>query len=127
VRCALPILFLGFLLAQDGCSYSLRKYNTPSKEKLHIETTSPTNCIVRIAVAESFSVATDGRVTFDVPRLPRGCDVHFLGIIKIRDGGPESVEAIHVVRNGMVVRKLSLKKLGKLPMDVEGYHILVLK
>jgi hypothetical protein len=110
-----------------GCVYALRAYNTPSQQKLLVQTAAPTNCAVRVADAETFAVGADGRVVFDVPRLPRGCDVHLFGFIKVGDGSPESVPAIHVLREGRVVRKLSLKKLGKLPLDKEGYHILVLR
>lgn len=127
MRYALAILCLSFLLAQTGCTYALRAYNRPSSEKLFVQTATATNCVIRVADAESFPVGEDGRVAFDVPRLPRGCDVYFLGFIKLRDGGPENVPAIHVLRDGKVVRKLSLKKLGKLPMDAEGYHIIVLR
>lgn len=121
---------LALAFALSGCSYSLRKYNAPSREKLQIQAVAATNCVVRVVGAdktESFSPAADGRVTLDVPRLPRGCDVHLFGLIKIEDGGPENVSAIHVLRGDKVVRKLSLTKLRKLSADAEGYHILVLR
>jgi hypothetical protein len=127
---ALPILLVALLAATSGCSYGLRKFNAPSQEKLQIQTVAATNCTVRIVGAdktETFSPAADGRVTLDVPRLPRGCDVHLFGFIKIEDGGPENVSAIHVLRGDKVVRKLSLTKLRKLPVDAKGYHILVLR
>jgi len=37
------------------------------------------------------------------------------------------VMAIHVLQGTNVVRKLSLTKLRKLPVDAASYHILVLK
>jgi hypothetical protein len=127
MRSALVISSLVFLLFLSGCVLALRPYNTPSEQKLHVQTAAPTNCIVRVADTSSFSVPEDGRVVFDVPRLQRGCDAYLFGVIKVRDGSPESVPAIHVLRGEKIVRKLSLQKLGKLPVDAEGYHILVLR
>jgi len=127
MRRAITIGSILCLAALSGCTYGLRKYNVPSQEKLCIRASAPTNCVVRVADTNDFPVAADGRVSFEVPRLPRGCDVHLFGIVKLRDGGPENVPAIHVLREDRVVRKLSLSKLGKLPVDEDGYHILVLK
>jgi hypothetical protein len=130
MRRSLSIQLLVVAFALSGCSYSLRKFNAPSQEKFLIQTAAATNYVIRVVGAdktESFSPAADGRVTLDVPRLPRGCDVHLFGLIKIEDGGPENVSAIHVLRGDKVVRKLSLTKLRKLPVDAEGYHILVLR
>lgn len=117
----LPLLFL------TGCVLALRPYNTPSQQKLHVQTSTPTNCVVRVADARIFPVAADGSVTFDVPRLARGCDTYLFGLFKIGDGSPENVRAIHVLRGGRIVRKLSLIQLGRLPVDAEGYHILVIR
>jgi hypothetical protein len=127
MRRALLISSLLPLLLMAGCVHALRPYNTPSQQKLHVRAASPTNCVVRVADEESFPVAADGRVTFHVPCLPRGCDTYVFGVVKISDGSPEKVPAIHVLRDGKIVRKLSLAKLGKLPVDAEGYHILVLR
>jgi len=123
---ALVILSVVPLLLLTGCVLALRPYNTPSQQKLAIRTPTPTNCVVQVADARTFPVGADGRVTFEVPRLPRGCDTYLFGVIKIGDGSPENVRAIHVWRNGKIVRKLSLAQLGKLPVDAGGYHILVL-
>jgi hypothetical protein len=127
MRRALSILSLLPLLSLTGCVIALRPYNTPSQQKLHVRTSTPTNCVIRVADAQLFPVAADGRVTFDVPQLPRGCDTFLFGVIKIGDGGPENVRAIHVLRHGKIVRKLSLAQFGRLPMDAEGYHILVFR
>jgi len=111
----------------NGCVRALRPYNAPSQEKLLIRTSTPTNCVVRVADEHEFRTGPDGRVTFDVPRLERGCDVYLFGILKIRSGDPKDLRAIHVLRDGRVARKLSLTKLGTLPVDSDGYHVLVLK
>jgi hypothetical protein len=127
MRRALVILSFVPLLLLTGCVLALRPYNTPSQQKLDVRTSTPTNCAVRVADAQTFPVAADGRVTFDVPRLPRGCDTYLFGVIKIGDGSPENVRAIHVLRDGKIVRKLSLTQVGRLPADADGYHILVLR
>ena len=124
---ALAILSLLPLLFLTGCVDALRPYNTPSQQKLDVQASSPTNCVIRVANEQTFPVAADGRVTFDVPRLPRGCDTYLLGVVKIGDGSPENVQAIHVLRDGKIIRKLSLIQIGTLPTDAEGYHILVLR
>ncbi len=74
----------------------------------------------------TFVPDSNGCANLDIPRLPRGCDLHLFGLIKIRDGGPENVAAIHLLRNDQVVRKMSLRKLRKLPVDTDGYFVLVL-
>jgi hypothetical protein len=127
MRRAFLILSLLPLPLMSGCVYALRPYNTPSQEKLHVQSSSPTICVVLVAEKERYPVAADGRVTFEVPSLERGCDVYLFGLIKVGDGNPENIPAIHVLREGKVVRKLSLANLGKLPQDTEGYHLLILK
>ena len=124
---ALVILNFLPLLLLTGCVLALRPYNTPSQQDLLVRTSTPTNYVVRVADAQMFPVAADGHVTFDVPRLPRGCDTYLFGVVKIGDGSPENVRAIHVLRDGKIVRKLSLTQLGRLPVDTEGYHILVFR
>ncbi|HEY1172608.1 MAG TPA: hypothetical protein VGH19_14655 [Verrucomicrobiae bacterium] len=115
------------LLLLTGCAYALRTGNPPSHQKLSLHTTSPTNYLVRVADTNDFPVAADGRVTIDVPTLPRGCDTYALGFIKISDGSPERIRAIHILKDGKIVRKLSLEKLKQLPVDTEQYHILNLR
>jgi hypothetical protein len=57
----------------------------------------------------------------------RGCNAYLFGVVKIGDGSPKNLSAIHVLRHARVVRKLSLAQIAKLPADAEGYHILVVK
>jgi hypothetical protein len=115
------------MLFLTGCVYALHPGNPPSQQKLSLQTTSPTNYTVRVAGTNDFPVAADGRVQFNVPTLPRGCDTRLFGFIKLSDGSPERVPAIHVLKDEKIVRKLSLEKLEKLPVNAEGYYILNLK
>lgn len=88
-RRALPVLLVVVLVATSGCRYSLRKFNTPSQEKLQIQTVGFTNYRVQNLGAdrtETFLPTPNGRVTLDVPLLPRGCDVHLFAFIKIEEG-----------------------------------------
>lgn len=123
----LNILWVAALLSLIGCVRALRPYNAPSQQKLQLQTAQPTNCVVRVAGTNDYPAAADGRVEFEVPRLPRGCDVRLFGLVKIQDGSPENLRAIQVLCNGKTVRKLSLTELGDLPVDSTGYHILTLK
>jgi hypothetical protein len=40
--------------------------------------------------------------------------------IAIRDGSPKSLKAIHILRDGRVIRRLSLRQLERLPLDASG-------
>jgi hypothetical protein len=115
------------VLFLTGCVYTLRPYNTPSQQKIRVQVSVPTNCSVRVTDSQDFPLAADGRVIFNVPRLPRGDAVYLFGAVKIRDGKPEDVPAIHLMQDGKIVRNFSLTQLDKLPVDADGYHIVVLK
>ena len=123
----LIIFFALHLIFLSGCALALRPYNAPSTQKLCLQTQKPTDYSIRVADAVIFPVPRDGRVSFEVPSLQHGCDAYLFGALKVRDGSPENVRAIHVIKNGKVVRKFSLSELGKLPVDCEGYHVLVLR
>jgi hypothetical protein len=124
------ILLTGVLLAalcSSGCVYALQKYNIPSQHTLVIQGTQSTNVMVRVANEHEYPVANDGRVTFEVPRLPRGCAVYLFGAIKIRDGKSEDVPVIQVFIDDTLTRTLSLSQLDRLPLDDKGYRVLSLK
>jgi hypothetical protein len=126
IRRALSIPSLCFLLFTTGCVRALHPYNSPSQQKLCVQSSLPTRFVIRVADSQEYPVAADGRVTFEVPQLPRGCAVYCLGV-KVSDSRSEDVPAIHVLRDGSVVRRLSLAQIDKLPVDTEGYHMVVLK
>lgn len=115
------------LLLVTGCVYSLHPYSAASQQKLHIRSTSPAGYVVQVMDEEPVPVAEDGRVLFDVPPMRRGCDVHLFGILKIADGSPDKIPAIHLLTDDKIVRKLSIKQIGKLPLDDEGYRFLLIK
>ena len=104
-----------------GTALTLPKYNDPETYYLAIVAEPSHDYVVRIigpAVAD-FPVSQDGRVTINVPQLPRSCSWICWGIT-IRDGSPYKRKAVHVLRDGKVVRRLSLAQLEQLPLDESG-------
>ncbi len=106
-----------------GCVNALRPDNQPSQEKLHLQSPTPQEYSIRVADKTDYPVRADGRVTVDVPRLERGCATYLFGVVKVKDGSPYNVPAIHLNKNNRTIRKLSLNDLAKLPVDEEGYHL----
>jgi hypothetical protein len=111
-----------------GCVLALPAYNEPSHQRIAVDTPSPEQYAVRIDVegATAIQVPATGRLVVDVPRLPRECSRYFLGI-KVSDGNPDARKAIHFLRDGKIVRKLSLADLARLPIDPEGWRIVRLR
>jgi hypothetical protein len=72
-------------------------------------------------------VPRDGQVAFEVPRLPRGCTVYFLGLVKVADHRSEEGRGIQVIRDGRVLRRLSLNQISELPAGPDGTRVLQLK
>ena len=122
----LAILTLGFA-ASSGCAYRLPVSNIPSQQHLRIVARSPERYVVRVKTADSadFPVASDGRVTIDMPRLPRACSVYLFDRIRLSSGvKPLITKAIQLLDSGNVATKLSLAEIAKLPADTSGYHML---
>jgi hypothetical protein len=88
---------------------------------------SPERYMVRVDASGTaeFPVASDGRVTIDVPRLPRACSVYLFDWIRISGGvKPLTTKSIHLLDQGNLAAKLSLADIAKLPSDASGYHLL---
>jgi hypothetical protein len=123
------VLALGLALL-SSCAYRLPALNVPSQQRLVIVASSPERYVVRVIAAHSaeFPVASDSRVTIDVPSLPRACSVYLFDFIKIDDGvKPLNAKAIQLVDGSKVAQKLSLDEIAKLRLDASGYHILQLQ
>jgi hypothetical protein len=91
---------------------------------------SPERYVARVNASDApeFPVASDGRVTIDVPRLPRACSVYIFGRIRISDGvKPLTTKSVQLLDGGKIVARLSLEEIAKLPSDASGYHILKMK
>jgi hypothetical protein len=54
------------------------------------------------------------------------CGVYVFNLIKVGGGGDDALKdwEVSVLRDLRSVRTLTLKDVGKLPMDAAGYHIL---
>lgn len=123
------LIALGFAVL-SGCAYRLPVSNVPSQQRLFIIAKSPERYVVRVQASDvgEFPVASDGRVTVDVPRLPRSCDVYLFSRIRISRGvKPVTAKSFHLIDSGNIEAKLSLAEIAKLPSDNSGYHILKLK
>ena len=123
---ARSLIVLGLVLSLSGCVCALQCYNKPGSEKLHVVAARRAQYAIRINDRPEVAVPVDGRVVVDMPVLPRGCSVYVFGIIKVTDGRPERVRAVHILRDGKVVRRLSLRAIHDLPLDPDGYRIVKL-
>jgi len=120
------LIALGFAVS-SGCAYRLPVSNVPSEQRLRIVARSPERYIARVKASDTaeFPVASDGRVTIDVPRLPRACSVYLFDRIRISGGvKPLTTKAILLLESGNLTTSLSLAEIAKLPSDASGYHIL---
>ena len=118
-----PVLaFTCGALLLSGCEYALNKTNPPSIERIKVVAPAGSQYAIRIENHEETAVPQDGKVDLAVPSLGRGCSVYLFGLIQVREGNPEYFRAIHVVRDGKVVRNLSLHSLHKIEPDTEGYR-----
>lgn len=123
------VIALGFTVL-SGCAYRLPVPNVPSQQRLIIVAGSPERYVVRVRASDTreFPVAADGRVTIDVPRLPRACSVYLFDRIRISGGvKPLTAKSVRLLDSGKIAAKLSLAGIAKLPSDASGYHILKMK
>lgn len=120
------VIVLG-ITSQFGCAYRLPVYNLPSKQRLMILARSPQRYVVRVKGSHrgEFPVSPDGRVTIDVPTLPRACSVYLFDRIRISSGfSPLTSKSVDVVDSGHIAATLSLTEITKLSTDASGYHVL---
>jgi hypothetical protein len=115
------------VLVMTGCVYSLHPYNASTRETLRIQALTPENYVVRLDESPNYPVASDGRVSFEVPPLPRGCAVYLFGVVKVADHKSEDIRAIHILKGERVVHRLSLNQISKLPVGADKAHELRLE
>ena len=120
------VLAIAVALSLSGCVHALHAYNTPGQENLHVVTARDGQYAVRIEDHSETVVPPDGRVLVGVPTLPRSCSVYLFGFIKVGDGSRERVRAIQILRDGKVVRRLSLRTIHEMPLDSDGYRVVKL-
>ncbi|MDQ2677053.1 MAG: hypothetical protein M3Y34_09615 [Actinomycetota bacterium] len=118
---ALSALFLAAVMV-SGCVLALPTYNDPFSEKVLVMAPEPSRFEVQIeGSGEGFPVPEDGRLVLEFPVLPRECSTYLFGV-KIKDRSVEGRDLVHFVRDGRVVKKLSVKQLRRRPLDDLGYH-----
>jgi hypothetical protein len=114
-------------LAQTGCAYRLARWTMPSQQRLKIVGSSDYAYVVRLRIHDprDYRVAADGRITLDAPGDHGECSVYLFDVIRVQRGvDPLTAKRFEIVRGGKIVGKLSLKEIGELPVDAEGYHLL---
>jgi hypothetical protein len=101
----------------------LPAYNEPFDEKVKLISPSAGSFQIRVDGSElpSLQVSGDGRATVHIPVLPRECSTYFLWV-KITDRSVEARKILEFVRDGQVVKKISINHLRSLPADSAGFH-----
>ena len=114
-------------LTCSGCVYALNKYNQPYDTAIRIQSQDPEQYMVHVdADGGSIQTNANGTISVHVPRLPRACDVIFLGVpLTSRNGVDRDV--IHVRKGTKLVKKLSINDLRNLPQDAEGVGLVKMK
>jgi hypothetical protein len=117
-----------FALASTGCAI-VRRVSSATEEKLWLQSPHPVSYAVQVAAQTStnlFAVPPDGHVTIAVPGMGPGCTSYLFGLrgLPVNDQSPYNWRIIHVVREAEIVRSLSLKQVGRLPKDQDGYRLL---
>jgi hypothetical protein len=125
-RVALTALLASSTFALGGCVYALRGAPSSSQEQIRVIAISPENYFLDVFTGEdhNYPVPPDGKVVVNIPAF-RGCDVYFLGVLKVRSA--PSVPATWVVSvraNGKTLQNISVRSLQKLSTDAEGYRLL---
>ncbi len=120
---ALIVLLVLTAASSGGCVLALPGYNEPFEERLAIIAPDPGTYEVALDGSEvpAKRVPPDGKTVLYFPVLPRHCSTFLLGI-KIKDRSVEQRKLILFMREGRVVRRLSVNKLRRLPIDPEGYY-----
>ena len=114
---------LAAALVANGCLLALPRHNTPFSEKLVVVARDASAISVQIEGngQEASSVPEDGRLVLEFPVLPRECSAFVLGV-RVTDRSVEARKIIHFLRDGRVVKTLSVNQLRRLPVDEQGFH-----
>jgi hypothetical protein len=115
--------FLASFLAMGGCALGLPGYNVPFNERVLVLAESPTayQIVIDGSKQGAVPIPPDGRVTLQFPVLPRQCSTYFLGF-RIKDRSVEARDLVHFIRDGRVVKRLSVNEIRRLPADALGFH-----
>lgn len=123
----MPFTLLAALMA-GSCGLALPAYNEPFEERVAVLSSDPTAYAIMIEESDQPAVAVpaDGRVVLAFPVLPRQCSTYLLGI-RLVDRSVEARDLVHFVRDGRVVKRMSVNQLRRRPVDSLGFHTVDLK
>ena len=110
-----------------GTIRALPKNNLPAQYRLALGAGKAGAYAIRVVSSQTneFPISPTGEVTIAVPALGRSCSLVCWGIT-LQDGSPFNRKVFELVRDGHVVRRLSLRQLEALPLDSSGARKLVL-
>ena len=115
---------IGAALVFNGCTLVLPGYNAPFSEKMVILAKDPAAVAVQVEGSGLglMPVAEDGRLVIEFPVLPRECSTYVVGM-RVKDHSVEARKIILLVRDGRVVRKLSVNQLRRLAKDDQEFYM----
>jgi hypothetical protein len=126
-RLLIPSTLLAALMA-GSCALALPGYNEPFEERIAVLSADPTDYTIMIEGSDqpAAAVPADGRVVLAFPVLPRHCSTYLLGV-RLVDRSVEARDLVHFVREGRVVKRMSVNQLRRRPVDSLGFHKVDLK
>ena|SRR5665811_337302 len=116
------------ILSLTGCAYRMAAPLVQSSpERLRVVASAPENYYVLIR-SKPHQLGPDGRITFDLQMIHRGCSVYLFDRIPIRRvPAPTKEKVVFVMIGKRTLAKLSVRDLSKLPLDSGGFRLLTLR
>lgn len=104
-----------------GLRRATPRYNTPATYRVRLETKVPGEYRFDVQASQvlSFPVSSNREAVLNIPRLPRECCWDLFGLTLV-DGSPNTRRLIWILRDGVLIRKVSVAELERLPVDAEG-------
>ncbi len=114
---------LALCISLAGCANALPTYNQPFQERLSVISSAPSNLSILIEGGEQAAVPVprDGRMILNFPVLPRECSTYLFGIM-VADRSVEARPIIHFMKDGRLIRRMSVNSLRASPVDSGGFH-----
>jgi hypothetical protein len=113
----------------SGCAYRLPPVTLLTQVRLKVIAKSPDVYGARLRIAEpprEYRFSSDGHVRLDVPAYRAACGVYLFGKLKMPNhADPYTLNLVDLLAGDKTVRQLSLKKISALPVDADGYHVLI--
>jgi len=115
------VTILAALFVAVGLRKATPRYNNPATYRVRLQTETEGHYRIDIQAPQmlTFLVSSNREATVNIPRLPRACCWDLFGFTLV-DGSPNTRRLIWVVRDDVVVRRLSIVELERLPLDSDG-------